>query len=149
MKKIILALICLFCFNVTCFANEQEVINSFKKLVNELCIHEQATYGVRVSYISYKNGKGYWSKYQKTNLKTEIDIQKTNSIISPYKGIVILRNDIIDYCSNDNPKGQYATKEEAEKADMQWYKRAKCEYRYIYIYQNNEWQLESFKIIDI
>lgn len=149
MKKIILTLICLFCFNVTCFANEQEVINSFKKLVNELCIHEQATYGVRVSYVSYENGKGYWSKYQKTNLKAEIDIQKTNSIISPYKGIAILQNDVIDYCSNDNPKGQYATKQEAEQADMKWYKPAKFKYQYIYVYQDEKWELKDFKIVNV
>lgn len=36
MKKFILTLICLFCFNLNCFAGEQEAIDSFKAMANNI-----------------------------------------------------------------------------------------------------------------
>ena len=56
MKKFILTLICLFCFNLNCFAGEQEAIDSFKAMANNIVseIQESYNHGAKVEYMEYK-----------------------------------------------------------------------------------------------
>lgn len=155
MKKFILTLICLFCFNLNCFAGEQEAIDSFKAMANNIVseIQESYNHGAKVEYMEYKpkfNIGDYWYKYQMTNLKVEFEVQKTDSLISPYKGILELQADKIWYISKDNSAGHFATKEEAEKVNSSKYNPAYSVYRFTYMYQGDSWVLKDvcFRFLD-
>ena len=54
MKKFILTLICLFCFNLNCFAGEQEIVNSFVNFTNNISNEIRENYKeVKVAYVPY------------------------------------------------------------------------------------------------
>lgn len=141
MKKIILALICLFCFNVTCFANEQEVVNSFTNFTNNIISELQANFdeGAKVRKAKYYD---FWYKQQRTNLQASIDIQKTNSLISPYEGILEIRYDSIRYSTETCTNGEFNTEEEARNATVTRYISDDTIEKYLYIYQGNQWKLK-------
>lgn len=141
MKKIILALICLFCFNVTCFADEKEVVNSFTDFTNNIISELQANFNEGVKVRKGK-ARSIWYKQQRTNLQASIDIQKTNSLISPYEGILEIHVDSIDYITNDNPTGNFDTEEEARNATIPSYYSDFSIDRFIYVYQGNQWKLK-------
>ena len=149
MKKFILTLICLFCFSLNCFAGEQEAVDSFKTMTNNIVseIQESYNHGAKVRYSHITN---QWYKYQVTNLQSAIDIQKTESLISPYKGILELQADKIWYISKDNSAGHFATKEEAEKVNSSKYNPAYSVYRFTYMYQGDSWVLKDvcFRFLD-
>lgn len=155
MKKFILTLICLFCFSLSCFAGKQEAVDSFKAMTNNIVFEIQESYnhGAKVEYMKYKpkfNIGDYWYKYQMTNLKVELDVQKTDSLISPYKGILELQADKIWYISKDNSVGHFATMEEAKNANFSKYNPAYNVYRFTYMYQGDNWGLKdvSFRFLD-
>ena len=65
MRKFILTLICLFCFSVSCSASEQEAVESFKDMTNNIVseIQESYNHGAKVEYMEYKpifNLGYYW-----------------------------------------------------------------------------------------
>ena len=142
MKKFILTLMCLLCFSVICFAGEQEEVDSFKAMTNNIVseIQESYNHGAKVEYSRITN---QWYKYQATNLQSAIDIQKTDSLISPYKGILELQADNIYFYTIDNEKGDYANKEEASKASLSRLKKATTKTQFIYMYQDNNWVLKQ------
>lgn len=146
MKKFILALICLFCFSLNCFASEQEIVNSFVNFTNNISNEIRENYKeVKVAYVPYDRDIDYgdfWVKRQKTNLNSSIDIQQTTSLISPYMGILILSNDYTLYHSTDNLKGNYQTASEAEKANIPVTSKGDGLYKFIYMYQSGEWVLK-------
>lgn len=141
MKEIILALICLFCFNITCFADEQEIVNSFTGFTNNIISELQANFdeGAKVRKAKARN---FWFKQQRTNLQASIDIQKTNSLISPYEGILEIHIDCINYVTNDNSMGIFNTEEEARNATIPSYYSDFSYDKFIYLYQGNKWELK-------
>lgn len=146
MRKFILTLICLFCFSVSCFASEQEIINSFTNFTNNISNEIRENYKeVKVVYVPYDRDTDYgdfWVKRQRTNLSSSFDIQQTTSLISPYMGILILSNDYTLYHSTDNLKGNYQTASEAEKADIPVTSKGDGLYKFTYMYQSGEWVLK-------
>lgn len=141
MKKIILVLICLFCFNITCFADQQEVVNSFTNFTNNIISELQANFneGAKVRKAKYYD---FWYKAERTNLQASIDIQKTNSLISPYEGILEIRYDSIRYNTEDCVDGEFDTEEEAKNANIPRYISDYTMEKYFYLYQGNKWTLK-------
>lgn len=146
MKKFILTLICLFCFSISCFASEQEIVDGFKDFTNKISNEIIENYKeVKVAYVPYDRDTDYgdfWVKRQRTNLNSSIDIQQTTSLISPYMGILILSNDYTLYHSIDNLNGNYKTALEAEKANIPVTTKGDGLYKFTYMYQNREWVLK-------
>lgn len=135
-------LICLVAFCSSCFAGEQEAVASFKSLTGNIVaeIQNNINEGGKVRYFA----KGdYWFKHQKVNLKSAIDIHKTDSLISPYKGILELQADDVKYYSIGNDKGHYTNKEEAKGAGFPRIIPAITKTRFIYMYQNEVWVLKD------
>ena len=73
MKKFILTLICLFCFSVSCFASEQEAVDSFKTMTNNIVSEIQDNFN-RGGKVKYSVDSNKWHKYRNLNLQSAIDV---------------------------------------------------------------------------
>lgn len=152
-KKIFILLTILLCNISTGFANEQEIANSFVTFANEQIKPIQESYERKDYFIyfmphndfsrQYKQPGDVYKKAGLSNLEAKIDVKKTDSILNPYIGILILSADPIAYYSPDNLEGNYKTKEEAAKANLTKRGVGECIYKFNYIYKNNTWELNK------
>lgn len=142
MRKFILTLICLFCFSVSCFASEQEAVDIFKTMTNNIVseIQDNFNQGGKVKY-SVDSNK--WHKYRNLNLQSAIDVQKTDSLISPYKGILELQADTARYYSITKGQWYYDSKNDAKEASLYEVIPAITKMRFVYMYQDNNWVLKQ------
>ena len=146
MKKFILTLICLFCFSVSCFASEQEAVDSFKTMTNNIVSEIQDNFNSRQAVIKFVEAsaynKAYWFKTKPYKIEVSMDIVKTDSLLSPYKGILVLRQIDIEYHDANNDT-KFNTKEDAYKAIMNTENPDLIINRYTYLYQDNQWILSK------
>lgn len=146
MKKFILTLICLFCFSVSCFASEQEAVDSFKAMSDNIVSEIQDNFNSRQAVIKFVEAspynKAYWFKTKPYKIEVSMDIIKTDSLLSQYKGILILRQVDIEY-HNANNDTKFSTKDEAYKAIMNTENPNLIINRYTYLYQDNQWILSK------
>ena len=152
MIKKILFVLTILLFNVsTGFANEQDIANSFVTFANEQIKPIQESYDrgdYTISFMPHDNfsrqnklpGDVYF-KSGLNNLESKIDVKKTDSILNPYLGILILSADPISYYSADNLEGYYKTKEEAQNAKLIKRGVGDVLYKFEYAYQNGTWTL--------
>lgn len=134
------------------YANEQDIVNSFTNFTNNIVSEVQANYNTtpyKVKYIIvserekvFNKAGNYWVKFGKTNLRSSINIKRTDSLITPYIGYLILSCDFIDYYSSNNNNGEFKTKEQAEKAFLLRINPSNDETRFTYAYQNGKWILK-------
>lgn len=152
MKRIFITLLLIMTYCLPTYASEQDIVNSFTNFTNNIVAEIQDSYNknpYKVRFYEpldiqrkYYNDNGHWYKISKCNLRSSIDIQRTDSLITPYIGYFTLNSDTINYYSSDNPKGEYRTREEAEKASLQRLSISETEYRFSYAYQNGQWVLK-------
>lgn len=142
MKKFILTLICLFCFSVSCFASEQEAVDSFKTMTNNIVSEIQDNFN-RGGKVKYSVDSNKWHKYRNLNLQSAIDVQKTDSLISPYKGILELQADTARYYSITKGQWYYDSKNDAKEASLYEVIPAITKMRFVYMYQDNNWVLKQ------
>lgn len=142
MKKLFIMLICLVAFCNGCFASEQEAVDSFKAMTNNIVseIQDNFNQGGKVKY-SVDSNK--WHKYRNLNLQSAIDVQKTESLISPYKGILELQSDTARYYSTVKGQWYYDNKNDAKEASLYEVIPAITKMRFIYMYQDYNWVLKQ------
>lgn len=142
MKKLLFFFILFFSVFSTCFADEQEVVDSFKALVEPKINTIEATYeNTRPLIKEHKTGKNFPSYYTKKEevLEYDIDVQKTDSLIKPYRGIVKIARIVYSY-------GNHYSYESAQFAssgiiDYSW--RASIFYDYI----DGKWQADFYEYV--
>lgn len=142
MKKFILTLICLFCFSVSCFASEQETVDSFKAVTNNIIFEIQDNFN-QGGKVKYSVDSNKWHKYRNLNLQSAIDVQKTDSLISPYKGILELQADTARYYSTVKGQWYYDSKNDAKEASFYEVIPAITKMRFVYMYQDGNWVLKQ------
>ena len=129
MKKIFTMLLLLCSLCSVSFANEQEVINSFKVFVADLVAPVEATYGK--GYYVILEDSGRFFKANKHSFAYTYDIKKTDSVMYPYLGILEVSN-------KTNFYKHYATEIEARNAfDVDFVSEDRQ--RNIYKYDNGKW----------
>ena len=141
------------CYCTSVFANEQEAVSSFTALVNKIQTEIEKTYTDDYARLCHHetlmSGKkvirpGFWSKYRHGDLGVSYDIQKTDSLISPYKGIISITYYNLEYFDTNNPEGKFKTEAAAANATL---KRRNNIYpdqwEWVYSYQNNQWIIKK------
>ena len=129
MKKIFILLLLLMTYCLPTYANEQEIVNSFKVFVANLVAPIEATYNK--GYYDIVDGTDGYFKTNDYDLTYTYDIKKSDSIMYPYIGILSVRNKTA-FSKN------YKTEQEARNAfDVQFI--SENEERYIYKYDNGKW----------
>lgn len=129
MKKIFTMLLLLCSLCSVSFANEQEVINSFKAFVADLVAPVEATYNK--GYYTVLDGSNGYFKTSSHSLTYTYDIKKTDSVMYPYLGILEVSN-------KTNFYKHYATEIEARNAfDVDFVSEDRQ--RNIYKYDNGKW----------
>lgn len=140
MKKLLVLVILVMSFCSTAFANEQAIVDSFKALVNPKIVPIEQTYqNVKPIITEHKNQNGLPSYYTKVEevLEYDIDVQKTDSLIKPYRGVVKLARIVYSY-------GTHYSYESAQFAsgglvDYAW--RASIFYDYV----DGKWQPDFYE----
>ena len=129
MKKTFTMLLLLCSLCSVSFANEQEVVASFKAFVADLVTPVEATYGN--GYYEVIDGSEGYFKTRNYVFTYTYDIKKSDSVMYPYIGILEVSNQI-EYSK------RYMYEIEARKAtDIDF--TSKQERRYIYKYDNGKW----------
>ena len=122
-------LLLLMTYCLPTYANEQDIVNSFKVFVANLVAPIEATYNK--GYYDIVDGINGYCKTNNYDLTYTYDIKKSDSIMYPYIGILSVRNKT---ASSKN----YKTEQEARNAfDVQFV--LENEKRYIYKYDNGKW----------
>ena len=140
MKKllsIILTVLIMSTFSVA-FADEQEIVESFKTFVSDtmtpiIASYQGEHYSIKYADCSPIHEKSYWYKSTVTTPRYVIDVKKTDSLISPYLGLLDITNDLISY------KGKYDSAKEAETSSVQESPFMLRHNRYTYAYQDGNW----------
>lgn len=100
MKKIFLLVMLALTICSSCFANEQAIVDSFKTMVSNKIAPIEATYANSKPVITKHGGDNiypaYYTKLEEV-LEYDIDVQKTDSLIKPYRGIVKLARIVYSY----------------------------------------------------
>lgn len=147
-KKIILVLTIIFSFSNIIFANEQKAIDDFNLLISKIKTDTNATFTdeyCKVFYIKAEPQYGIeeqWSKSRIDHINISYDIKKSDSLISPYIGIINIKNTYKTFyplVSNDI----FKTKEDAINATLYKLSDGDIIYTYTYAYQNNKWILKN------
>lgn len=139
-----LILMVVFSFSNVAYAasNDAEVVASFKQYVKEevakaLATYKEGEYQVnQYEHSTYSGREGkkidiIWRKYrQELNSQYNLDLKKTDSLISPYVGKVSISKNY--YIYHDFP-----TKLEAEK-DTE-YMESITDYKFTVAYQDDQW----------
>ena len=144
MKKIFAILIALLCYCTSVFANPQEAISSFTAMISHIKTEIEKTYTDDYAKIAYMkpdkyNSEGYWYKNRKGALEVSYDIKKTDSLISPYTGILNISYRTLHYFDANNPKGHFKTREEATMAASTIKDGDAVLHTFVYSYQDNQW----------
>ena len=92
MKKIFTMLLLLCSLCSVSFANEQEVVASFKAFVADLVTPVEATYGN--GYYEVIDGSEGYFKTRNYGFTYTYDIKKSDSVMYPYIGILEVSNQI-------------------------------------------------------
>ena len=140
MRKLLLAVILVLSVCGTAFANEQAIVDSFKSLViPKITPIEQTYQGTKPVITEHKNKQGLPSYYTKQEevFEYEIDVQKTDSLMKPYRGIVKLARIVYSY-------GNHFSYESAQFAsgglvDYSWRTTI------FYDYENGTWKPDFYE----
>lgn len=148
MKKLFLVLIILISMCVPCYANDQQAVDSFKALTNEIVAEINTSYNNRDTIVRYIPTTDWdrkhdlifdcWVKNGRDDLEYDINVEKTNSLIKPYVGYIYMSCHYLLY-ADENGKKNFKTKEEAEKATIPTHSKSYL-YKYIYHYDGNTWK---------
>ena len=144
MKKILAILVALLCCCTSVFANEQEAVSSFTAMINKIQAGIERTYTDEYARTIFYNHIGRWSKYRRGNAEISYDVKRTDSLVSPYKGILTVWHDEIVYVDTNNPEGEFKTEAEALNANIKKIKRSEAT-QFIYSYQNNQWVIKKYR----
>ena len=140
MKKIILFLVVVFMFNSICFAaDEAQVVASFKEQVKTDLTPIIATYMNVAPYIQYNN---FNNTYKKVIILCDgnytIDVEKTNSLITPYIGTAMF------YYTKVSTQS-YKDKESALNDDK-YVNKDIIYFKVIYSYQDDKWAFKKVMV---
>lgn len=135
------------------YANEQDIVNSFTNFTNKILSEIRASYAREDYYVNFHKETiedkrdgirgNYWYKMGYSDLRSSIDIRKTDSLMTPYEGYLILGNSTVRYYSPNNTIGEYQTRQEAELAKLKKVTFDEYEYKFVYAYQNGQWVLKA------
>jgi len=141
MKKILLlTIMLLLTLSNIGFADpsESEILASFKQYVSDEVGTALSTYEVD-KYKMRKSSEGRWYKTTSSlNPNYSMDIKKTNSLMSPYMGI-------LEVSQVDSNYSEYLSKEMAE-TDTILYDSNKTTYKFIIAYQDNKWVITGVNV---
>lgn len=100
MKRILLVIMLAMSICGSVFANNQQVIDEFKTIVQDKVAQIQSTYPPYSleRYVIIKDGKNYHKEM--VIFTSEFDIKETDSIVSPYIGILKLRKSEMAFKAN-------------------------------------------------
>ena len=146
-------LLLLMTYCLPTYANEQEIVNSFTDFTNQILSEIRASYAREDYYVDfcketiedkrYGIRGNYWYKMGHCDLRSSIDVRKTDSLMTPYEGYLILGNSTVRYYSHNNANGEYQTREEAESAKLKKITFNEYEQKFVYAYQNGQWVLKA------
>ena len=129
MKRIFITLLLIMTYCLPTYANEQEIVNSFKAFVADLVAPVEATYGN--GYYEVIDGSEGYFKTRNYGFTYTYDIKKSDSVMFPYIGILEVSN-------KTNFTKTYATEAEARNAfDIDFISEDRQ--KYIYKYDNGKW----------
>ena len=145
-KKIALLLFLVISFNtgLVFAATEQEVVDEFKQLAKEhiesfKADNEKITFMPRETFgRSNYTAEARWikDKYIIHN-DYQFDVQKTNSLISPYTGVLIFKLDRYVVLS-------YISKDDVEKNDYEPFNlNNQTEHKHTYAFQDGKWVVKE------
>ena len=148
MKRLLTVLIILFSYCIPGYASEQEAIDSFINIVNQIQAGIEKTYTDEYATVKFvekgKYNKAYWFKQRNGNLSVAYDIKKSDSLISPYNGIIDVSYDSLVYYDLNNYDGHFQTELEAQNAMLKKTNNYSGRNRkFFYAYQNNKWVLKK------
>lgn len=139
-RLVVLVMSCLF-ICAACFAEEQDVVDSFKAHVQNIMQPILATYKDDTTHLRYFDpgkhglqGSGHWFKVRNLEPVYFLDIKKNDSVMYPYTGIL----EIEKY--TEIFTGKYPTQEAAAKAEKSYLSNAMQHWRFYYGYQNGKWE---------
>lgn len=142
MKKILAILISLMCCCTSVFANPQEAISSFAEIASKVQTEIRKTDTDEYANILFYKYGNSWIKTRYTFMRTSYDVRKTDSLTSPYKGILSIDRFYIRYIDENNPEGMFKTKAEAIDAkNTKFIDEDHIEF--IYDYTNGEWIIKE------
>lgn len=153
LKKIIALIIMLCSWCSFCFANDQHIKSSFENMAITIIRDLENSYNrgdyavVYFDDVYFADGtSGGWLKMGYNSFKAGYNIYPTNNPAAPYVGVIELANRTIYYCSPENPYGEFKTKAEAERAMNLTEEGHPNHYRYLYLYQNGQWNFAAEQI---
>lgn len=125
-------------------ADDAQVVSSFKQYVSDILTQVNATYegnNYRIAYIpldAVTKRPGYWIKIKRTIDPTyNIDVQKSNSLISPYIGTLEVNTTNVFY------KG-YPNQQDAEATDAIDHTTGD-NYKFTIAFQDEKWVVTDSK----
>lgn len=135
-------MLCSFCsFS---FAGEQEIVDSFKAYVMPKINMVESTYQNAQPKVSYNEGysviKPYYTK-EISELQYALDVRKTDSLMSPYIGIV-------EIAKIEHIYKKHNTKEEAMKETQKWMDYLDKN-RLKYVYSDGVWKVKTVTFYDV
>lgn len=139
MKKLLVLVMLALSICANCFANESDIVNSFRAVVMPKIQPIEASYNGVVPVIKYyeatKYSPAYYQKLEEV-LDYKIDVIKTDSLVYPYRGVVKISKIVYSY-------GKVNTPEEAKQmrgglTDYSW--KANIYYNY----DNGNWVADYY-----
>lgn len=135
MKKVWLNLIIVY-FSLfigsPCFANDPVKLLKERIEENKIIINRAAPYAY------YDKEHSYWAVHRLQIADIEYDVQKTNSLVSPYLGIISLTAIL------DNSTSNYDSREACSQASS-FKKVRSCTCRISYAFQENQWLKRGYE----
>nr|DAL54016.1 MAG TPA_asm: hypothetical protein [Caudoviricetes sp.] len=149
LKKILVLVMLAMTICSISFASEQDIVNSFTSFTNGIISEIQESHNrgdSQVKWVPFNeySSSGYWSKFGIDGLNASIDIRKTNSLVTPYIGILNLSAEQFryKYSKGANAKAEFSTKVAAENAKIKG-AGVQLVSRFTYGYQNESWVLKK------
>ncbi len=143
MRRILLVFMLAMSICGSVFANAQEVVNSFKTFVTPKVAQVEATYAQAEPTVKYREGDKYIEPYYSKstqNFEYALDVQSTDSLMSPYIGIIELKQTITNYQKHSTP--------EAAMAETQVSLNFITRYKLVYNYDNGNWVFAKATMFD-
>lgn len=143
MKKLLILFMLVFSVFNTAFANGQEVVNSFKSFISPKISYVEQSYAQASPKVIYDKGSKYTKPYyykQTSEFEYKLDVQVTDSLMSPYIGIVELKKSVKHY------NGQKTEEKAKSEYNVHWVFIDR--YRLVYNYDNGDWVFAKVTIYD-
>lgn len=153
MKRLMVLVLFLCSLCTLVFANEQHAKSSFAKMAATIVQDLENSYNrgdyaiVYFDDIYFADGtSGGWLKMGYNSFRSGYSVYPTQNAAYPYLGVVELANRTIYYCSPENTYGEFTTRDEAERAANLAEEGYPNYYRYLYLYQNGQWNFTAEQI---